>query len=207
MTVKPIIFSAPMVRAILARTKTQTRRVLKPQPNVMNGGAPLYDGRGSYSIEGGWKRIPYAPGDLLWVREKIERANGEAVGYPADGTWLPNTPWSWARASLPSIHMPRWASRLTLDVIGVKIERLQDISEADARSEGCGLYVPGHGFVQPEDLAEGYSNYLSPRMGFEVIWTEINGSGSWAANPWVVAITFTVHKINIDELLRQREAA
>lgn len=206
MTVKPIIFSAPMVRAILARTKTQTRRVLKPQPNVMNGGAPLYDGRGSYSIEGGWKRIPYAPGDLLWVREKIERANGEAVGYPADGTWLPNTPWSWARASLPSIHMPRWASRLTLEVTGVKVERLQEISEEDAIAEGVqplngkfvGCFsVPGTGALSGSSGSECYLRF----------WNVLHGRGPSDTNPWVVAITFTVHKINIDELLRQREAA
>jgi hypothetical protein len=66
---RPIIFSGPMIRALLEGRKTMTRRVLKPQPNIMNGNHPLYDGFGSYSVDGGWKLLPYAPGDRLWCRE------------------------------------------------------------------------------------------------------------------------------------------
>lgn len=206
MTVKPIIFSAPMVRAILARTKTQTRRVLKPQPNVMNGGAPLYDGRGSYSIEGGWKRIPYASGDLLWVRETWRPVHS---GDPARGAqYRADMPDGWRDQTLwrPGIHMFRWASRLTLEVTGVKVERLQEISEEDAIAEGVqplngkfvGCFsVPGTGALSGSSGSECYLRF----------WNVLHGRGPSDTNPWVVAITFTVHKINIDELLRQREAA
>lgn len=150
--------------------------------------------------------VKYAPGDVLYVREtwgECESFGGYLYRATHDGDDPVGNGWR------PSIHMPRRASRLTLVVTDVRVERLQDISEADANAEGCGLYVPGHGFIKHDELSAdpGYSNFLAPKMGFEAIWTEINGAKSWAENPWVVAVTFTPHLINVDAFLANREAA
>lgn len=218
-----ILFGAPMVRALLDGRKTQTRRVLpekyrgilRPAHSVTNGP----NGPMAHEYDRSWPvKTPYRPGDRLWVRERLERANGEAVGYPADGSWLPNTPWFWQRNSLPSIHCPRRLSRLTLTVTDVRVERLQDISEADAVAEGiftgkwgdftdC-LYEPADAslhpaetpvFMAPDDDGDHFVK-LSARDAYEVVWEEINGDGphDWQANPWVVAISFTVERRNID---------
>ncbi|WP_199091598.1 hypothetical protein [Bosea sp. ASV33] len=203
---RPILFSAPMVRALLDGRKTQTRRILKPQPlgHVIHYG---------WQAEGGafWtdqnfesRRIPFWTGDRLWVREALECANGEAIGYPADGTWFPNDCWRWARKSLPSIHMPRAYSRLTLTVTNVRVQRLQEISADDAVAEG----VTTTEFWRPKDV-EGkpfedkwwddltfWQNY--PQIAFRALWESINGTESWRANPWVAAYTFAVERRNID---------
>lgn len=165
------------------------RRVALP---VQLGGNPLYAGV-----------TPYCPGDRLWVRESLERANGEAVGYPADATWLPNTPWEWQRDKLPSIHMPRRLSRITLSVTGVRVQRLQDISIDDAYAEG--VVDTGRRDGAP------YSHCLIPGLPeagmehdpvpvFGNLWEHINGDGSWDANPWVVAVTFRPILANIDRV-------
>lgn len=187
---RPILFSGPMVRALLDSSKTQTRRVVKPQP--------VYDGR----FAGGWKLkgkkgheaatcspliaevCPYGqPGDRLWVRESFahiyrdnsspERRSFEDVAYMADGRGIDIGAYgSWK----PSIHMPRWASRITLEITSVRVERLQDITQGDAMAEGC----PFPSMAQGDD----------PRQWYEQLWGEINGPGSWAANPWVWRIEF-----------------
>ena len=192
MAERPILFSAPMVRAILAGTKTQTRRVVKPQPAERgdNGGAfmeiipSLLPSRGGlfdvrYALDNPRAiRCPYGqPGDRLWVRETFghfERNEnfkpGAEVFYRADGNCLELEPWR------PSIHMPRWASRITLEITGVRVERLQDISEADAYAEGiqhCDLWGDG-----------------TPRGFYRVLWEQINGAGSWDASPWVWVVEF-----------------
>jgi hypothetical protein len=170
---RPILFSAPMVRALLAGTKTQTRRIVK-------GGIPFDD---DFEIVAS----PYGdPGDRLWVREshwwfKDEPDNScgyyppkltrEDVEYRADGD-------DGRKVWRPSIHMPRWASRITLEVTGVRVERLQDISEADARAEG----VEPNAF---ERTADNYGSVLYRRL-----WESINGPGSWDANPWVWVVEF-----------------
>lgn len=184
MTERPIIFSAPMVRAILEGRKTMTRRILKPQPNMLNGGKPLNNGRGSYSVEAGWKRYPYAVGDRLWVREAFsyswvvsddpDRRHLMPVWYWADGN--PDSG-SWSKPK-PSIHMPRWASRITLEITDVRAQRLQEISEDDANAEGC---------IHHHDPAGDGQNVIEQ---FSYLWTSIHGPGSWDANPWVAAITF-----------------
>lgn len=216
---RPIIFSAPMVRALLAGTKTQTRRVIKGQPT--NSLWVLYhcpDGRWNWVLDktgmgsGDPFRCPYgAVGDRLWVREtccahEIADAEYDGVHLPEPGTdgvkyaadsafrKIQNTPeaadgWWWLfsyrggnGATVPPIHMPRWASRITLEITGVRIERLQSISEADAAAEGVefgGITDPATGEID-RDAAEAY----------EQLWESLHGRGSWDANPWVWVIEF-----------------
>lgn len=189
---RPILFSAPMVRAILEGRKTQTRRVVKQQPHAANDpqhaalrGAGwvwmAHDDRPSYTFATGDFRCPYgAPGDRLWVREtwaKAEsplidetfyRADGEVDGRQRAFSYVKREP-RWR----PSIHMPRWASRIDLEVTGVHVERLQDISEADALAEGVAPEAP-------DECA----------LAFRRLWESINGPDSWAADPWVWVVEF-----------------
>lgn len=236
---KPILFSGPMIRALLDGRKTQTRRMVKPQPDY--GVQPCYYSKTGYAhaaADGGCScrpiTCPYDAGGIsaddygyLWVREtwrvtrKHDRlapcdipprqctvafAAGGSIANQDDGIWRPTDYecWGadWMGKTRTAIHMPRWASRLTLRITDVRVQRLQDISQEDAAAEGAGLYVPGHGFITEGELHAdpGYSNYLAPRQGFEAIWTEINGADSWAANPWVWAISFETIHANIDTL-------
>jgi len=204
MTDIPVLFSAPMVRALLEGRKTMTRRLAWDIARI----GPEFPGKPSR-----WQRVK--PGDRLWVRESLDlrgdrpdlpiwQASYRADGAPLDLSVPANLAFAEGKADqrrgrfINSIHMPRSFSRLTLIVDAVKIERLQDISEDDAKAEGCGLYVPGHGFIEVNDLSEGFSNYLDPIGGFQNIWTDLHGSESWNANPEVVAISFRVIKSNID---------
>ncbi|HEV7286685.1 MAG TPA: hypothetical protein VGN75_17675 [Kaistia sp.] len=143
--------------------------------------------------------LPIQPGDRLWVRETSKpipasRPGGYFVeGSPffgrdffyradADCPLWADGPWK------PSIHMPRRASRLTLTVTDVRVELLQDISEADARAEG--VFVPEAQYAQ--------QGHRAPVLAYAGIWEDINGPRSWEANPWVAAYTFTVARHNID---------
>lgn len=202
MTAKPIIFSAPMVRAIIAGRKTQTRRVLNPQPNMMNGGHPLYDGRGSYSVEGGWKRMPFCHGDRLWVRETW-RPIGDAplsecvdhrdIRFRATVSVVEDAISTWRSP----IYMPRWASRIELLVTDVRVQRLHDIegqhpTESDAIAEGVNAIHHGDGayyYSAFRDRPNG-KNWGDPFDAFRELWTSIHGAGAWEANPWVAAIRF-----------------
>ncbi len=134
---RPILFSAPMVRAILAGTKTQTRRVVKAKH------LPWLDNSVLNFLDGKWNQrpLPYGqPGDRLWVRE-TSRAH-EITTKEAEA----DTPLQDGYGKLrPSIHMPRWASRITLEVTGVRVERLHDISIADAIAEGVNVHPDHHG--------------------------------------------------------------
>lgn len=194
---RPILFSAPMIRALLAGTKTQTRRVMKPQPHVFQDGEPVtYCGTPG---AGQTKAIvcPYGTvGDRLWAREAFRHyANGETAGgkyacvtYRADdaAAKVPVAEWPPARALwnsgkhpwTPPIHMPRWASRITLEITGVRVERVQDINRGDCMEEGCPF----------PNMAKG----ADPREWFRNLWQSINGPDSWAANPWVWAMAFRV---------------
>jgi len=236
MTDRPIIFSAPMIRALLAGTKTQTRRRLSPHNlRIWTGGldyagsyvkpdgalfsAAMNNARDFRSIEGrlAWitdpaphqagaimaqwlGRLTYNPGDRLWVREAFcgpiyeldgdDRPIGEpqyfyrADGYPYGYYLDPDTderrdrpPWH------PSIHMPRGLSRLTLAVTGVRLQRLQEITCADAIAEG----------IAPAANSETIDCATAdPRRSFADLWDHIHGPGAWDANPEVVAITFAV---------------
>ena len=191
MSEKPILFSAPMVRAILNGSKTVTRRVVKD--------TGLYAIDASIHGEAVAKRelvclatqCPYGqPGDRLWVREAF--SNLALPGYPecfvyrADGTHsdgdgigdsLPDgCRWK------PSIHMPRKACRMELEITSVRCERLQSITEEQAKAEGVELHCT--------DRACLYCHGYTARQAFQELWTSINGQESWDANPWVWAVSF-----------------
>lgn len=197
---RPILFSGPMVRAILAGTKTQTRRVVKPQPTHFLGGPGVTYSDGSecpltpciehpnkpFSVE---IRCHYGqPGDRLWVRETWRGAgadlmyradDGDGFDGPPHGSRGSDVPWR------PSIHMPRAASRITLEITGVRVERLQDISEADAIAEGA---PPSHRSIDQISREYGFADF--PRSWFGQLWDTINGAGAWDANPWVWVVEF-----------------
>ena len=181
---RPILFSAPMVRALLAGTKTQTRRIVKARD------LEWMDVHQGLREPDNAERCPYGqPGDRLWVRETFARIDGQTrpwieTDYQATythGDRLGDTLGIKKRWT-PSIHMPRHASRITLEVTGVRVERLQDISAADARAEGC----PD----KPVDGAEQASIDLLAKLWYHDLWEQINGLDSWAANPWVWVIEF-----------------
>lgn len=183
---RPILFSAPMVRALLAGTKTQTRRVVKPQI-VASMDTP----RGQDDIKAGYPFVelgdgsfvpvtmlcPYGqPGDRLWVRETAllwRDANGptHAAAFAADGYELePGEAWT------PSIHVPRKFSRIILEVTGVRVDRLQDISEQDAYQEGV------------KRTSHWQKDYVA---AYADLWNEIHkGGAEWHTNPWVWVVEF-----------------
>jgi len=182
---RPILFNAEMVRAVLDGSKTQTRRIVKPQPTHFNpAGVP----RRANPAGGPSDLIacPYGqPGDQLWVRETWRKVEPGECGcsehcnhrtgydYRATGSGDDETKWK------PSIHMPRAASRIQLEITGLRVERLQDIREEDALAEGVTLTTchPRHA----NDMG---------RRAYQALWESINGPGSWADNPWVWAIDF-----------------
>jgi hypothetical protein len=201
---RPILFSAPMVRAILAGTKTQTRRAIK-----LTDSKGRWDEKGFYAVTAGTiEKMPWSctsisrhvgcpygePGDRLWVRETfaIVPRTAYRCSEGVQQTLRPDDPYEhdaaiyregWTRSRggfrwRPSIHMPRWASRITLEVTGVRVERLRDISEDDARAEGSPWAACG----APQDG--------SHKAGFAQLWESINGPGSWVANPWVWVVEF-----------------
>lgn len=217
---RPILFSAPMVRAILSGAKTQTRRVV---PTMVTGGRVEYPGKRDSR---GYSRVNWLdtaegmataaqeckygqPGDRLWVRETW------MPDAPRDGTWAATAFYGCGMSPLtsiperfrkpehclyratwhghdiegwkPSIHMPRWASRITLEVAGVRVERLQDISADDAKAEGISEFIGG--WWCEHDDAEQIAG-MTPQEGYRHLWERINGPGSWDANPWVWVIDF-----------------
>ena len=196
MTCLPVLFKGEMVRAVIDGTKTQTRRIVKlPQPTAL-GDLAIMD-RNTRGEWGAYTQglsliaktpCPYgAPGGQLWVRETWQAhpryfgtkprdiPEGEPVVFRAthDGP-----PGAWR----PSIFLPRWASRIRLDVLAVRVERLQDISEEDARAEG----------VTPSP-SQNVTDAGWARFRFENLWDAINRKRSpWAADPWVWVVTFRV---------------
>ncbi len=234
---RPLLFSAPMVRALLAGRKTQTRRTLAPQPewlpedeNISAGwawkGLMAWPDVAAFA-EAAADFAPYAVGDRLWVREEYYQ-RGHWWQDDADLTKGGKPKWKFApynhdilfdqencflrsrsRANPSEIFrykrlgrfMPRRYSRLTLTVTDVSVERLQDISEADAIAEGVfrdpakGFWVPG---VEHPNRDFPWLSRPTAREMYAALWDTINGSGAWLANPWVVAVTFTVEQRNID---------
>jgi hypothetical protein len=236
MTDRPILFSPEMVRALLDGRKTQTRRIFKPQPVVHDAGDCAINGhRGSLDYlmreiaPRFWAR--FAVGDGLWVREAWRTAAAyddispsamggeEPIIYEVDGS-INTHGWRQPREigrNRSSIHMPRWASRLTLTVTDVRVQRLHDIGLEDAIAEGVdgclasdfaetdrlgelevwADWLARDAYLYPHPNPEADSiNELTddPRLAYRWLWESINGAGSWEKNPWVVALTFTVEK-------------
>ncbi len=235
MTDRPILFSAPMIAALLDGRKSQTRRVLASARVFSTPGSRAFTLKGNNldrALQGadrwrhlggdgwyweadafdhqapatrsGWMaHLPYSPGDRLWVREAhalvpssaYRMSDGVAQAIdPADADMACVYQEGWERCAprwRPSIHMPRWASRLTLTVTDVRVQRLQDISAADAIAEGCHVYA---------NSATIDCDTPDPRHEYRRIWDSIHGPEAWAANPWVVAVSFEVHRCNIDQM-------
>ena len=221
---RPILFSAPMVRAILEGRKTQTRRIVKPQPEAipvehLYGKPPgtLWWSCRSVPLVIEQQHMPsYCPygqrGDRLWVREAwgLDAYTGDmqfSIKYRAGGDsyvternesdeWVPiyqrymdgcglDDKWDRWR---PSIHMPRWASRITLEVTGVRVERLQDITEDDAKAEGAMHWWNG---LPHNEQTEAYCGGVGPVGAFHSLWNSINKDRApWGSNPWVWVVGF-----------------
>jgi len=179
---RPIIFSSEMVRAIiLDGRKTQTRRVVR-LPSWFQAITYVDDAQYKDCIE---RRVkcPYGGiGERLWCKEtfiKCEEPDDDGnyiiyyrADYPNDKTFGP---------CKPSIYMPRWASRITLEITGVRVERIQDITEEDAKAEGCEI---GHGLTDDSPFFA--------REAFQKLWDSINAKRGygWNENPWVFVISF-----------------
>lgn len=227
---RPILFSGPMVKAIIEGRKTQTRRIVKPHPPLESDNdaswpdakAALWRNSKQYARD----CCPYGqPGDRLWVRETWADTNGESGpmisyraggdrflvedSYPVDYSRYPGCQFTMWCGDLrrgedghkwrPSIFMPRWASRITLEVTGVRVERLQSMPRQDAIAEG----------IEPTMCCSGIECGCQgkpvddPTWAYQDLWDEINGKGSWAANPWVWVLSFR----NLDaDRARGREA-
>jgi len=189
-SIKPILFSTPMVQAILDGTKTQTRRVVKSRPH---NSLHLLTIRNS-QLQWDNKPCPYGkPGDILWVREKwlFQRSPYRGYVYAAEFSEALIKTQKWK----PSIHMPFEVARIFLRIKSVRVERLKDISEEDAISEGCCLYGPFgeyKGVLHPNGGSMKYRAYSKATRAFECLWESINGDESWNANPWVWVVEFEI---------------
>jgi len=201
---KPLLCNAEMVRAILDGIKTNTRRPMDPQPD---GKLEVLEGCDDFMLGGthGKKRsvwrCPFGKkGDRLWVRECFavvphvtdngpkHKLKGDGTGVTWRADWNGNpSGFKWK----PSIHMPRWASRINLEITDVRVERVQDISEEDAIAEGTDFGVDAFGkrFVPPIDKT-GLSTHKPCKESFKALWESIYGKSSWRLNPWVWVVAF-----------------
>jgi len=200
---RPILFSGEMVKAVLDGRKTQTRRVIKFDPDKMKveGGQIWTLRRGEWWPWTSTTYSPYGqPGDWLWVREtwQIHRLKGPTglefpnILYRADSSTqllIDKRVWQYVREKAtwrPSIHMPRWASRITSEILSLRVERVQDISEEDIRAEGLRFFSGGW-LNHADDIC-----YTNPILAFHRLWDSIyakRGYG-WNVNPWVWVIEF-----------------
>lgn len=214
---RPIIFSAPMIRALLDGSKTMTRRLADRTKTIEQSGREFH-----MDEPGPWRDIK--PGDRLWVREnfQVQQVNRicdhegwklhVCINYPAaEGMAFDlHRRWVWVKEADapkilqarkdtkagtaligPSIHLPQIASRLTLVVTAVKVERLTAISCADAIAEG----------IRPAANSQTIDcDTPDPRDAFRDLWINLHGTGAWLDNPEVVALSFEVHRANIDAL-------
>ncbi len=202
-----MIFNADMVRAILDGRKTQTRRIVKPQPDE-DGLAKVTDGPWVDTSERVY-RCPFGqPGDRLWVRETWQAIHDslDEFGNVDERTWMPfihkaaDSYWHAVYAEefgvfnredrgfpwRPAIHMPRWASRILLEITDVRVERLNAISQEDAQAEGMELTGWRPTYSDPDSGGE----VMTPYDNFAELWSSIYGDESWQANPWVWVIEF-----------------
>lgn len=208
---RPILFSTPMVQAILAGNKTQTRRIVKPQPIVCD------DARGGHywpsnavqsmvhvekelqDYDGIWRGLiddcnPFGGvGDQLWVRETFRLYDSDECphadfpcGCPRNGTPLYKASHDCGDGEKwkPSIHMPRKAARLFLEIINIRIERLNDITLEDAKAEGFDYST------HPSAIEMGYS--IGAKTNFRITWEQVYGQNEWNKNPWVWVVEFKV---------------
>lgn len=190
---RPILFHARSIKGILAGRKTQTRRIINPQPQA-NGGVGFTPIRPYRTSLGQWNWViaetghgcrdpfncPYGvPGDRLWVKEAIGKSHQYPDGtvdsyYVADDAMTVGDRWPWKRPRLNGMFCPRGLSRITLEVTGVRVERVQDISNEDALAEG----IDGLTLGQP------------PRIDFASLWNDTNGKGAWDRNDWCWVVDF-----------------
>lgn len=221
MKTKPILFSTPMVQAILAGRKTQTRRIVKcGNDNCLN--IPIFLEKHSKEIicrnhvldQRSWEFSPYGKiGDLVWVRETHGFQHNGLTGtiiYKADNTVEGN--WQLTEGWKPSIFMKRMFSRITLKITDIRVERLCAISERDALAEGVCLFGMRHGTKMMPIYHWNYGGELEggdcfdmPEMAYLNLWEHINGKGSSGLNPFVWVVEFEVHKMNIDDYINQQE--
>lgn len=200
---RPILFSSPMVRAILDGRKTQTRRIMKPQPEIgipdehiawtaWNESWSTHDSRDpDPSVVDEWM-CPYGyVGQHLWVRETWGMVryclpqSTNTKGAPQKLVYAAGDPVEKPVKWKPSIHMRREYSRITLEITGVRVERLQDISHEDALAEG----IQSTRFAtEPLELRD--QSLTLAQLAFSYLWESINGPGSWDANPFVWVIEF-----------------
>lgn len=213
-TDRPILFSAPMVRAILDGKKSETRRVVKPQPrpDLYYGYLPWPNDEScitwddvladtEYYVKCG--HCPFQVGMDLWVREtwgfsaKLPASTKDELSwlaYPELRAYRADNPegnWCWR----PSIHMPRWASRLTLEITQVRVQRVQEISDEDAMAEGV---TPDPSRLDPYSV---WPAPISHHSAFRELWDSINGGRgySWESNPYVWCVSFRVVTRQEDE--------
>ncbi len=217
---KPMLMSAPMVRALLAGTKTQTRRVIpgrffaryerwvkecgterRNRPKVADTFQDFGEFNSSHPVgsriwckETFWRWGKWVGGtfkqDLILPRCIIFDEEWESVADERRAGAALRSDLGWHKR--PSIYMPRKASRITLEVTAVRVERLQDISEADAKAEGADPFVDGHGTLSRAeiDADPGFANFANYRDGYRILWDSIHGDASWPANPFVWVFTF-----------------
>ena len=231
MKTTPMLFNGDMIRALIDGRKTQTRRPInlktgdtfdeRALKDAIQEWRPVYDDLSGKRVgrKAALVRCPYGqPGDLIWVRETFADLRGTGIegtdparrfdaAYSADVK--PGSASDEARIDFrikwkPSIHMPRWASRLTLRITDVRVERVQDISDEDAAAEGVEPFGDGSAFVQLKDA----QIYSTTRGCFASLWRSIyTKSGyTWGENPWVWAITFDVIHANVDDVRAIAEA-
>lgn len=235
MAERPLMFSAPMVRALLAGKKTVTRRPVTWRPKAFtpplteptdHPGAPTWEPSGRHTVvhthpcgdfcSAPVIRCPALAGDRIWVRETTyvappmfgdadlsthtdDKGRRRMVGYVAsmDHESL-RAAEDYGIKQTPAVHMPRWAARILLDVVSVRVERLHAIDDADAEREGIRGWSKDRAlwkYAPADDEGDGpcwpwVDCPRSPRAAFERLWTEINGAESWAKNPWVWRIEF-----------------
>jgi hypothetical protein len=215
---RPILFSAPMVRAILDGEKTQTRRIVKPRKDIIFGCLLSPDELASEVDRGVMDNSPWRAGDRLWVRETfaIVPRTAYRCSEGVKQTLRPDddhdaaiyrSGWERSKSGFswkPSIFMPRWASRITLEIVSVRVELLQEISQEDAIAEGLkGITKDGklvkYGIPDSDGLP-GTDNTgwpwkewrISPVGAYKKLWESINGLGSWDKNPFVWVIEFKI---------------
>lgn len=194
------------VRAILEGRKTMTRRIVKPKPLWV--GDPYIPFKTPDANPKGIINCPFGqPGDRLWVRETWAQATD--FDYPRNhffyrATYINGGPYDDVKKWRPSIHMPRWASRITLEIVSIRVERLQEISEEDAIAEGIKteigivdircyggdpVEIKGTRYFFDSPKCDEYG-YEDPVSAYAALWESINGPGSWDANPWVWVVEF-----------------